>query len=281
MTYRLLLPLVAVLAGCFPARVPLRTTLYPGSDPDTLVLLMPGLGAHDRAFGDKGIVSAAREAGVKADLLAVDATLGYYLRDQLKTRLGEDVIGPLSGRYEHVWVLGISMGGLGALLTAKDFAHEVDGVVLLSPYLGRKRTLEAVRSGQRMSDYSPPNIRAWDEDLWDWLKRLDGDAERLPPIYLGYGTTDLGMQNHTWLSGYLPAERVRVAEGGHAWPTWRQLTTDLVRGPLSVEPAFGASVPQGIPALVAPPAPEPAPVEAEPVEAEPAPVEPEPLPVVP
>ncbi len=279
MTNRLLISLVAVLAGCFPARAPLRTTLYPGSDPDTLVLLMPGLGAHDRAFGDKGIVSAAREAGVKADLLAVDATLGYYLRDQLKTRLGEDVIGPLSGRYEHVWVLGISMGGLGALLTAKDFAHEVDGVVLLSPYLGRKRTLEAVRSGRRMADYSPPDTRPWDEDLWDWLKRLDGDAERLPPIYLGYGTTDLGMQNHTWFAGYLPAERVRVAEGGHAWPTWQQLTTDLVRGPLSVEPAFGAATPHVLPVVVEPPPTEPP--EPAPVAPEAALVEPEPLPVVP
>lgn len=259
---RLLPLLLLALAACFPARTPLRTTLYPGPDDDTLVVLLPGFGSHDRAFGDKGLVQAAREAGVEGDLLAVDATFGYYIRDQLKTRVGEDVIGPLAGRYEHVWVVGVSMGGLGALLTAKDFARDVDGVVLLSPYLGRKRTLDDVRAGARVAAYTPADVRPWDEDLWDWLKHVDGEPHRLPPIYLGYGTTDLNLRTLEWFAGYLPAERVRVAEGGHAWPTWEQLVRDLAGGPLRREVAFGAPPPLPaleVDAVAAPPAAEPEP----------------------
>lgn len=235
-----LLALSLLVAGCFPAKAPVRTSFHPGADPDTLVVMLPGFGARDQAFADKGIIAAAREAGIQADLVAVDMTFGYYIRDQLETRLREDVFTTLAPRYEHVWVLGISMGGVGSLLTAKDFRKQVDGVILLSPYLGRKKTLDAVRSGRELADYNPADERAWDEDLWDWLKHLEEKPEKIPPIYLGYGTTDLGLANLAWFARYLPKDHVRIVPGGHAWPTWAALVKAFGEDQLRGEVAFGA-----------------------------------------
>jgi pimeloyl-ACP methyl ester carboxylesterase len=244
------LPLL--LAACFPAKAPMRTSFHPGpavdvdadgtlENPRTLVVLLPGFGSRDRAFETKGVVEALRAGGLQADLVAADATFGYYIRDQLKTRLGEDVIARYAPRYDDIWVLGISMGGVGALLTAHDFKTQIDGVVLLSPYLGRGRTLDAVRAGRRMADYAPADERAWDEDLWDWLKQLDGASEKLPPIVLGYGTKDLGMSNLEWFARYLPQDRVRTTPGGHTWETWTVLAERVAREELVAKhAAFGA-----------------------------------------
>lgn len=258
----LVLALPLLLAACFPAKSPMRTSFHPGpavdldgdgdlENPRTLVVLLPGFGSRERAFETKGVVDALRRGGVQADLVAADATFGYYIRDQLKTRLDDDVLARYAPRYDHVWVLGISMGGVGALLTAHDFKKQVDGVVVLSPYLGRGKTLDAVRAGARMADYAPPDERAWDEDLWDWLKQLDGAPEKLPPIVLGYGTKDLGMANLEWFARYLPKDRVRTTPGGHAWETWTVLAERVAREELVAKhAAFGA--PAALPAAALP-----------------------------
>jgi pimeloyl-ACP methyl ester carboxylesterase len=249
---RLAFALPLLLAACFPARTPMRTSFHPGpavdvdgdgrlENPRTLVVLLPGFGSRDRAFESKGIVEALRRGGVNADLVAADATFGYYIRDRIEARIGEDVLGRYAPRYDHVWVLGISMGGVGALLTAHDFRKQVDGVVVLSPYLGRGKTLDSVRAGARMSDYAPADERAWDEHLWDWLKQLDGAPEKLPPIVLGFGTRDLGLSNLEWFARYLPDRRVLTTPGGHTWETWSVLAERVAREVLVPEhEAFGA-----------------------------------------
>lgn len=234
----MLATLLLFAAACFPAKTPLQTSFHDGARDDVLVVLMPGFGAHDRTFAKQGIVQAARDAGVDADMLAVDATYGYYVRGQLETRLAEDVI-PLARKYDHVWVLGISMGGLGALLTAKDFPDVVDGVVALSPYLGRGKTQRAVREASSLGAYTPPADPAWDEELWGWMTQLETAPDALPPILLGHGDRDLGPDNLEYFGDQLPNDRVWVVPGGHTWKTWRVLVGE-VAPTLASFPAFAS-----------------------------------------
>jgi hypothetical protein len=65
--------------------------------------------------------------------------------------------------------------------------------------------------------------------LWMWLS----DPARRTPLWLGYGTEDRLGPGLSALAKTLPADRVRVAPGGHDWPPWRSLWAQWLReGPL-------------------------------------------------
>ena len=89
------------------------------------------------AFEREGFVAALREAGARVDAIAVDAHLGYYYRKTIIERLHTDVL--LQARqqgYRRIVLVGVSLGGLGALLNERENPGSVDAVVLLGPFLG-------------------------------------------------------------------------------------------------------------------------------------------------
>lgn len=187
----------------------------------TLLVLLPGRGDLGEDYTRHGFVARAHaEPGV--DVVTVDAHFSYYADRTLRERLHEDVLAPARGRYEQIWLLGISMGGIGALLTAEKYPDDVDGILLIAPYLGRRRTIEAVAHAGGLAKWQPPAELAWDERLWAWMKSTE------TPIYLAYGTEDFGARAHAVLAAALPKDRVLTAPGEHAWTTWTPLFDRLL-----------------------------------------------------
>lgn len=233
---------LAATAGCFPAKAPMKTALYEGSDDSrTLLVMLPGFGARYTAFEKKGILDVARDAGLTNDILTVDMTYGYYISNRYDERLQEDVFDKVRDDYDDIWVLGISMGGLGTLLTTKAFSEDVDGAILLSPFLGRRKTMRAIQA-QGIDGWQPPaDDPKWDESLWGWMKGWEDREWSGPPLLLGHGDRDLGMRNLNWMASQLPDGRVEVQPGGHAWTTWAALTRVMVRDHLLELPAFGGT----------------------------------------
>ncbi len=222
-------PLLATV-GCFPAKAPLKTTMHEGADDTrTLVVMLPGFGAHDTTLDKNGVIPAAREAGLEADILAADLTYGYYISETWEDRMREDVFDVYASQYDHIWVMGISMGGMGSLLTAKTFAEHVDGVVLFSPFLGRKKTLRAIQEQGLERWVAPLEDPMWDEALWTHMQQWNRRGFSQPPLFLGHGDKDLGMRNLEWMQGLLPEDRVEVTAGGHTWPVWSELMGVFVR----------------------------------------------------
>jgi pimeloyl-ACP methyl ester carboxylesterase len=84
-------------------------------------------------------LQAVRETGRAVDILLVDAHLGYYAARTVLERLRHDVIGPARTRYESIRLIGVSMGGLGALLYAARYPGHVTDVALLAPFVGEAR----------------------------------------------------------------------------------------------------------------------------------------------
>src|SRR5512134_819648 len=80
------------LAGCglvFRAPAPIPTIAYAGADrasPRDLLMLLPGRGDRAASFADQGIVRIAQQADPKLDVIAVDATTGYYIHRNLIPR---------------------------------------------------------------------------------------------------------------------------------------------------------------------------------------------------
>lgn len=200
----------------------------------TLVVLLPGAGDRIGAYDEHGFIAALHDTGMAVDVLEVDAHWGYYKSRTLVERMEHDVLAPNREKYQEIWLVGISMGGLGALLTAWTHPEYVDGLVLMAPYLGRRHTIKAIDQAGGLARWQPPaesSEAEWDVEIWRLLKRIcerDGDH---PQLYLLYGVDDFGVRGHALLANAMPASRVRTAIGGHAWTTWTTLWLDFMKDP--------------------------------------------------
>jgi pimeloyl-ACP methyl ester carboxylesterase len=218
--------------GCVrprPATVPLRTIALPaagGSDARCLVVLLPGRRDHPEDFVRHEFAGIAARAGVRADFVAVDAHLGYYYRQTIVDRLREDVIAPARKRYDRIWLTGISLGGTGSLLYTIESPDDVDGIVLLAPFLGEEPVIDEIATaggprGWKAPESLPPDD--FQRRMWSWLERYENGSQGQIPIYLGFGAQDDFARANGLLGGVLPPERVFTVEGGHTWRAWRAL----------------------------------------------------------
>lgn len=234
--------MLALSAACFPARSPMPLERYSAPQTDTLLVLLPGFAAYDHTFEKKGLIQAAREAGFEGDIVAPNATFGYYRTRSLLPELESAVFADARDKYEHIWVLGISMGGLGTLLAVEEFREDIDGVILLSPFLGRKRVTNAVRDAGGLAGWSvPEEDPTFDEEVWGWLDDASERQWQQPEVFLGYASNDLGVKNQELLASQMGHERSKMVPGGHTWPVWKELLHHFVKYEMvpRVQPSAG------------------------------------------
>ena len=126
------------------------------------------------------------------------------------------------------WFAGISIGGLGSFIYANERPGEVDGLLLIAPYLGERATVAEVAASGGLARWAPPGVISDDDTdrrIWQYMKRLTVDRRdaSVPPVYLGYGVDDRFAAAHRLLAEVLPRDRVFTAPGGHDWPAWRDV----------------------------------------------------------
>ena len=193
---------------------------------DTLLVLLPGSFARPEEFVREGFVRAVRERRLAADMVLVDAHLGYYSDRSIVDRLQADIVAPAIARgYRQIWLVGISVGAFGAMIYTQAQPAGISGVVMLGPYLGKRSVTEQVRAAGGLSRWQAPTgpLAAEEIDLvlWRWLKDVpaQGSGARLP-LYLGYGLEDRFLADDELLAATLPAAQVFTAPGGHDWSVW-------------------------------------------------------------
>jgi pimeloyl-ACP methyl ester carboxylesterase len=232
--------------GCYPAtKVPIDTISYGAGDvkgPRVLFVFLHGNGDRNSVFDKEGFVESVRRRGLPVDMISVDAHIGYYVNATIVTRLKEDVIGPARAKgYEHIWLIGNSLGGFGSLSYAWQHPNDISGVVLLGPFLGERKLIEEIRSSGGLRRWEPGEVplktrEDAEKHIWIWLKERSqqgqlraGDKDCLkkqgcvPKIYLGYGTNDRFTYSQDLLASLLPPEQVIAIDGGHDWTTWKKL----------------------------------------------------------
>lgn len=215
-----------------------------------LIVMLPGASDAPEDLLRHGFVRALRERRLPVDAILVDAHADYYLERTIGERLAQEIILPAhAGRYRQIWLMGISLGGMGALICARDHPAKIDGVFVLAPYLGsRGRIAEIARRGG-FNDWQVEKITPQDDEqaLLAWLKVYRSGDPGLPAIYLGYGTDDRFSAASELLAQRLPTERVVAIDGGHDWETWTRLWKHFLdQGIFS-----GSAVPGGSRAQVA------------------------------
>jgi pimeloyl-ACP methyl ester carboxylesterase len=220
------------LAGCFiprPADSRLLTLSVEHQGtvrPDTLLVLLPGRFDRPDRFLKEGFLEEIHSRDLLVDVRVVDAHLGYYINRTVLKRLHEDIVRPASLRgYRQIWLVGISMGGLGSLLYAQAYPNDVTGLILLAPFLGDAAVTNEIASSGGLQGWDPPAPAPGDyqRSTWIWLKGYTEPSPARPLLYLGYGTQDRFSPANAMLGRWLPPERVFREAGGHDWSAWRKI----------------------------------------------------------
>lgn len=206
--------------------------LAPGADANrAVVVMLPGAGDRARDLVQHGFVHALRKRGLVVDARILDAHVGYYLDRDLTRRMEREVIAPLRAAASvRIWLLGISLGGMGALAYLRDHAKTIAGVVLIAPFLGTQGLVAEVERAGGLDEWQPGPIALNDDErqMLAWLRHYRADDPEYPPIFLAYGAEDRLRAASMMLGARLPSDRVLTAPGGHDWVTWRRLWERLL-----------------------------------------------------
>jgi len=223
----LLLPLYASCSLLNKAPMDMVTYDHPNSSAkERLIVFMRGMGGNHFSFEKEGLVADICERHAPYDMVAPNAHFGYYADRSLIKRMKEDVIDPAHAQgYKEIWLIGFSMGGLGALLYTIDHPEDVQGIYLVAPFLGYRSLLNEIAAAGGVHHWEPGNFdpeKKWQRMLWRWLKQNVAEHPT-KPIYLGYGEKDPYADGQRLLAQILPPDRVFTVPGGHDYESFKRL----------------------------------------------------------
>lgn len=235
--FRIAVALMAFfIGGCSSGRKPLQTLTYSSTAERSkhLIVFLRGMGGAwgcliepHKCFETLGFVEAVQEKRLPFDMVAPDLNFTYYEKRTLVERLTQDVIKPAKAvGYEKIWLVGVSMGGLGAILYRVKAAEPVDGVLLLGPYLGEPSILAEISKVGGLKKWNPGPYggeKDWQRMVWDGLKQAGEHPDEPIPLYLGVGLDDLFYEGQKLLADALPPDRVIAVSGGHKLSTFKKI----------------------------------------------------------
>jgi pimeloyl-ACP methyl ester carboxylesterase len=246
-----LLSIVALLTACpmtGDASAPIATQLLPSAAAQksrVLVVVLPGRGDDVDALRKNGIGESIQSAWPQADVLLAGVTMPYYFQGRMPQRLHDEVIVPARKRgYREVWLAGASMGGMGALLYDRRYPTDIDGMVLMAPYLGEQDVIDEITSAGGLAKWQPgkaqdpapadaPEFKSWrtaEREVWRYLKGWNGErAGRGRRVWIVYGEEDRLNAVMPLLAPLLPDHHILLRPGGHAWVVWTPAANEIFK----------------------------------------------------
>jgi pimeloyl-ACP methyl ester carboxylesterase len=228
-----------ILTGCVVKRsvespIPAKIYYSGTARTDELIIFLPGRGDDIGAFERSGFINLLHQSNRIADSVVIDAHMGYYRPNSpLPERVYQEILIPFGARgYKRFILVGISLGGYGALWIKHKYPELVSGLVLLAPYLGPETLIEKIKAEE--------NIHSWrvqlapdpdnDEKVWIWVDDMvePGSAE-IRSVILAFGLKDKFRRAGELLSESIPDSQIFRNNGGHDWRTWRSLWSDITK----------------------------------------------------
>ena len=221
--------LLAALAGAChylrPAELPLGGEYFHYRESNTrLVVLLHGLGGSAHNFVRYGTVEQLRTCRPDANIYGANSHFGYYRERIIGERLRSDIIEPARrAGVDEVWLMGVSLGAFGGIVYNLQHPRQVEGFVLMAPFLGEWSELEAyIDDPQTYRQNGDAEFAA----IWQELESMAQQHRRL---VLAYGEEDGFRRQHRWLAGQLEPHQVVSMPGGHHWSVWRELWPEALR----------------------------------------------------
>jgi pimeloyl-ACP methyl ester carboxylesterase len=228
------------IAGCVVFRrrsIPMHTLTNNWSATQiapTLVVFLPGVYDKPEDFARHGFFDQVRKRQYPIDLIAADAHLGYFNDGSVAQRLHEDVVAPARRRgYRNVWLVGISLGGLAAMLYCLRYG-DANGVVALAPFVGTRPVIAEVSRAQGLRHWrsAPAQPDDWERQLLAWLQAYVSSPGATPlgrpAMLVGWGREDRFADSLQAVFGEWPNGRRIVVPGGHDWPVWTLLWEQML-----------------------------------------------------
>lgn len=200
---------------------------------DTLVIFLPGMGDSDESYFQNGFVDALNRHNKPVDVIAANTHFGYYKERSFDVRLKADVIEPAKAKgYKKIWLVGISLGGFGSLVYTLNYPDDVNGMIIMAPYLGDKKLIKSIAQYPTLAGWAKDN-RDVDDDIAQglWLPLAETDCLSNKPIYLAVGEGDKFIEANELLASRCPNIKVTKTQGGHNWKAWGALWEELLRTP--------------------------------------------------
>jgi pimeloyl-ACP methyl ester carboxylesterase len=188
-----------------------------------LLLMLPGAKNTPLQLAENGFIRELRERRLPVDVLALNAHVDLYLeRADIERVLHNTLDEAHAQGYRRIWLLGISLGGSGAMICATQRTADIEGVILLAPFLGTRGLIAEVEAAGGLCRWSAGDIGSRDHEraLLEQIQLNTRDEDGFPPIYLGYGSEDRYRGASIMLAERLAQPRVSVVPGGHDWDTW-------------------------------------------------------------
>jgi len=192
-----------------------------------LVVVLPGRGDDLDDLAASGIAAAVQRAWPQADVLLAGATLGYYLDGDVAARLRTDVIEPARRQgYQEIWLAGASMGGMGALLYERAYPHDVTGLVLMAPFMGKPSLVREVAVAGGPATWDPGPMPAavdpdnYQREMWRLVKDWGVHPQEAARVWLICGEDDRFIDAARLMAPMLAKGHYLETAGGHDWPVW-------------------------------------------------------------
>lgn len=188
-----------------------------------LIVLLPGLRDLPADFIAEGFVQAVRSRQLDADITLLDAHVGYYNERQIVRRLRDEVMAPARAKgHESIWLVGISLGGLGSLLYSQAHPQAIDGFYAMAPYLGDKALVSEIAPAG-LANWCPGEAERLGSQAWQLAQSYLSGAPGLPQGHIGCGKSDRFAQANAVFASALPPSQRCVVAGGHDWRSWKTL----------------------------------------------------------
>lgn len=212
-----------------------------GKKTDDLIIFFPGLYDSAEKFKDEAFFSIARKEGITADMVSANVNVYHLVKEMMIERIEKDVFAhaKVTG-YKNLWLVGVSLGGLNALLLNIKHEKDICGVVTLAPYVANTLLIKDLRDAKEIKNWKPDSdenklvLEKRLQFLWVWLKEKSSN-NKLNNIYLGYGKEDKYINAIELFENILDKNHVVTVKGGHTWETsqkiWqKQLSSRLKTG---------------------------------------------------
>jgi hypothetical protein len=227
-----------LLVGCVATRpvenpIPLTSYDTDNARADVLILFLPGRGDDMDAFERSGFIDILHQSSWAVDSIVIDAHIGYYRDGSLPDRVYREILIPFHQQgYKHFIIVGVSLGGYGALWINHEHGVWISGMVLIAPYLGHESLITqidaegSVHSWRLQLDHAP----GLDEKVWIWIDDIGGpDSEKNQPLILACGLKDDYRSATELLAESYPGSHLFKYNGGHNWKTWRSLWSEIIK----------------------------------------------------
>lgn len=200
-----------------------------------VVVMLPGRGDDLAGLQRRGAAQIIQSEWPDADVVLTGLTMPYYTSGVATRRLHDEVIAPLKLQgYRQIWVAGISLGGMGALLYDRAYPGQVAGMLLLSPYLGGNAIEREIRGAGGLAAWNPGPAQpigpdTFPRELWRYMKQWTQNPARAQTVWLAYGENEHLRAGIELMSPQLPADHVRMLPGHHNWTLWNPALHQLLQ----------------------------------------------------